>query len=142
MSYASMDHAWWIECSLKPRQRISLLGRTVANIIGYVGDGIYNCPIPYNKTDWTDDYYIKILWNGSMANWDFMVLSKLWILCHRKKIRVEISPCNPQYLKLEFWQRKTRSGSLSERLPDCEEVIKIIDDDFQGTLKEPNEKRT
>lgn len=71
-----------------------------------------------------------------MANWDFMELSKLWILCHRKMVRFEISPCNPQYLKLEFWQRRFRDGYISERLPNCEEMIKMIDDEFNGTLKE------
>lgn len=128
MSYAYMDHADWVHRNTK--QEMSPLGKTVANIIGYVGGGIYNCPVNINKTDWTDDRYIKVIWRAYMSNWDFSELSKLWILCHRKMIRVTISPCNQRYLKLEFWQRKTRTGSMSKRLPDCEEMIQLVDAEF------------
>lgn len=56
-----MDHAAWIDRNLWPRQNMSDLGKTVANIIGYVGSGIYNTPIAYDKTNWSDDRYIKVL---------------------------------------------------------------------------------
>ena len=128
MSYANFDHAGWVERNTK--QEMSELGKTVANIIGMVGGGIYNCPVNTNKIDWTDDYYIKVLWRGYLSNWDFAELSYLWVLCHRRMVRVTVSPCNPQCLKLEFWQRKKREGSTSERLPDCEKMIEFIDVQF------------
>lgn len=130
MSYAYMDHAGWVEKNLRPPQEMSPLGKRVANIIGYAGGGIYNCPVNVNKTDWTDPYYIKVLFGKYLCNWDFCDLSKLWILCHRKMVRVEINPCSPTHLKIEFWQRKKRDGGTSERLPDCEEMIEMVDSEF------------
>ena len=129
MSYANFDHARLVERNTK--QEMSDLGKAVANVLGMVGSGIYNSPINVSKTDWTDSYYIKVLWRGYLSNWDFAELSYLWILCHRRMIRVTISPCNPQCLKLEFWQRKKRGGGTSERLPDCEEMLKLVDDQFE-----------
>lgn len=130
MSYAYMDHAGWVERSLRPSQKMSGLGKTVAGIIGYVGNGVYNSPININKTDWTDPYYIKVMWGKYLTNWDWCDLSKLWVVCHRKMVRVEINPCSPTHLKLEFWQRKTRRGGTAEIIPDCEEMIKMIDAEF------------
>ena len=123
-----MDHADWVHRNTK--QKMSDLGKTVSNILGYTGGGIYNCPINVRKTDWTDPFYISVMWGRYMSNWDFMELSRLWAVCHRKMIRVTINPCTPTHLKLEFWQRSKRSGSISERLPDCEEIIKLIDSEF------------
>jgi hypothetical protein len=35
-------------------------------------------------------------------------------------------------LNLVFFQRDSRTGNLMDRLPDCEEIIRDIDDDFLG----------
>ena len=127
--YAHEEHYQWVESNNKIK--CSELGKTVANIIGFVGGGIYNCPVNHRKTDYTDKYYIKVHWRQYMSNWDFSGLSLLWIICHRRKVRVSISAVAPKILKLEFWQRRTRKGSMSERLPDCEEMIGMVDEMFK-----------
>jgi hypothetical protein len=76
------------------------------------------------------------------ADWDNCDLSKLWILCHRLMVRVEINPCTPRHLKLEFWQRKTREGDISRRLPDCEEMIKLVDSEFFEGYEDFNNGRS
>ncbi len=131
-SYAQMDHAHWVHKAT--RQVLSPLGAQVANILGFAFGGIYNAPINHSKQNWTDEYHISItvgVSGGHLCNWDFPALSLLWIECMRRMVRVEIKPCNPQYLRLEFWQRKTRTGSTSERLPDIEEIVAMVDE-MQG----------
>jgi hypothetical protein len=128
MSYAYMDHAGWVRKNID--YEMSELGKTVANIVGYSGGGIYNCPVNVDKTDWSDPWYIKVMFGKYLTNWDFCDLSKLWVLCHRKMVRIEINPCSPTHLKIEFWQRKKREGGTSERLPDCEEMIALVDSEF------------
>lgn len=128
MSYAHNNHWEWIAGNT--RQPISDLGKAVANVLGYVGRGIYNAPINVDRVDWTDERYIVVTWSGPMANWDFPTLSLLWIECHRRMLRFELSACAPRRLKLEFWQRKSREGSTSARMPDCEEMIQMVDREF------------
>lgn len=132
MSYANDNHWQWVERNTK--KPMSDIGKAVANVLGYVGRGIYNAPINVQRVDWSDDRYICVIWNGSMANWDFPTLSLLWIECHRNMLRVEISAGAPRRLKLEFWQRKSREGDTSARLPDCEEMIVMVDQNF-GRIK-------
>jgi hypothetical protein len=33
-------------------------------------------------------------------------------------------------MKIRFWQRKSRTGSMSERLPDIEEMVKSQDEQW------------
>lgn len=146
--YAHRRHENWLRDRLKVN--LSPLGATVANILGYVGGGLYNCPVDIKKTDWTNTFIISVIWkNNHLTNWDDFALSRLWIRCHREKIRVEISvgeyeeipgemddddyaePVKKTGLILSFWQRETRTGLVQCRLPDCEDMIRDIDDDFK-----------
>lgn len=131
--YAHNDHYKWLlkkDGKLSSGRDISELGKTVANLLGFVGRGLYNCPIKHNSVEWDDDRYIKVVWSRSMSNWDFLGLSLLWVECHRRMLRVTISGVAPGRISLEFWQRKTREGGTAERLPDCEEMIAMVDKSF------------
>lgn len=123
--YAHDEHYQWIERNTKTA--CSPLGRTVANIIGFVGCGIYNAPINYRNVDWTDPRFIEVAWRGGMANWDFPRLSCLWVECHRRMVWVELCPHTFKHIKLCFCQRATRVGSTSARIPDVEEMVSMID---------------
>jgi hypothetical protein len=160
--YAHKKHAKYVEDVTG--KKISDLGKKVANILGYVGGGIYNCPIDITKIDWEHDYCIRVFWHMPLVNFDGFALSKLWVLCHRNMVRVEIdavkyksyyhdededSEIQHEYtavaLSLMFHQRKTRTGCVSERLPDCEDMIRDIDDDYNGNsdfteIKEQDER--
>lgn len=127
MSYAHNKHYEWVESALKVK--CSPLGKEVANILGYVGCGIYNAPINPEKVKWGDDYCVEVNWSKELANWDFRGLTQLVIECHRRMIRVSIEP-NMKNLKLMFWQRHSRTGGISERLPDIEAMIEMQDREF------------
>jgi len=132
--YAHNDHWEWVERATG--QKMSELGKVVANVLGYVGRGIYNCPIAHRRIDWTDEYCISVVWSHrGMANWDFPELSLLVIECHRRMLRVEIEAATVGRLRLLFHQRHTRSGSTSERLPTIEDMIRYRDRDW-GVVSE------
>lgn len=143
--YANFDHAEWLEKNLV--RQISPLGKKVANILGYVGGGLYNCPIDIEKISWQDNDFIEVPWQGRLSNFDGASLSRLWIRSHRELIRVEISttvigkihdfdedeeenPGKSYCLLLLFTQRESREGSIITSIPDCEKMIKDCDDDF------------
>jgi hypothetical protein len=124
MSYAHNNHYEWVESAYK--LKCSPLGKEVANILGYVGRGIYNAPINTSKINWADDYCIQVSWSTGLSNFDFKTLTELVIECHRRMIRVTIGP-NMKNLKIQFWQRHSRTGSMSKRMPDIEEMIEMLD---------------
>ena len=124
-SYAHDNHFQWLELTTK--KHCSPLGKEVANVLGFVGNGLYNAPIEVKKTDWTDDLVISVVWFGGFANWDNFELSALLIECHRRLLRVEIEPHKSSSLKLNFWQRKSRDGGISQRLPELSTLQDMID---------------
>jgi hypothetical protein len=133
--YAHQNHAKWLSEQLKITP--STLGEKVANVLGYVGGGLYSCPIDINKIDWKNQKYIDVPWNEELTNWDDSDLSRLWVICHRNMLRVGIrseATESDDYITptliLSFYQRDTRKGSVMKRLPDCEDMIRDIDDDF------------
>ena len=127
MSYAHDKHYEWIE--LAHKVKCSDLGKQVANILGYVGRGIYNAPFKTEKVDWTNPLRIEVNWGRSMSNYDGSHLTDLIIECHRRMVRVSIQP-NMRTVKLMFWQRNSRTGGISERMPDIEEMIKRQDEEW------------
>ena len=124
MSYAHNEHYKWIEQNYNIK--CSELGKEVSNIIGFVGGGIYNSPVNHKKTDYTNPYFIEIIWRGSFSNYDFAKLTYLLIECFDRMIRIDIRPHSFSYLKLLFHKRKTRdfNAGMSKRLPTIEHMIK------------------
>ena len=120
--YANNDHWKWVQ-ALQKDKRMSELGKTVANILGYVGYGIYNCPLSHKRIDWTDDYCIVINWRHSLSNWDFDNLTRLVLECHERLVRINLAGSAPGYIRMTFHQRKSREGNMSERMPTIEEMI-------------------
>ena len=132
MSYAGDYHWEWLK-----RQKIdhvcSELGREVANILGYVGCGLYNAPINIHKIDWSDPYVIDVIWSTPLSNWDRPELTLLWVECARRMIRVSIEGCAPHRLRLLFHKREMRHGGISKRLPDVEELVSLVDGQWGRT---------
>lgn len=129
MSYAHNDHYKWIESNYN--LKCSVIGKEVANILGYVGSGIYNASFDTKKVDWTHPTRIELNWKHPMANWDFCELTKLVIECHRRMIRVQIEP-NMRYIKMRFHQRFSRNlkDGFSTCLPDIEDMIRMRDEAY------------
>ncbi len=135
--YAHNEHHLWIERNTK--QTCSPLGREVANVLGYVGGGIYNAPIKPHKIDWTQTGYIEVAWRGELANWDHFGLTALWVEAARRCLRVSIRGCGPNYLKILFHQRTMRDGGVMEALPDAESMIRRVDEHWgrEPTTEQP-----
>lgn len=76
------------------------------------------------KADWTN-WYVKLNMRrtAALATVDFNDLTRLVFLAHDHCIRVEIVPCNPQYLTLLFHPRQTRVGTLAARHPTLEAAL-------------------
>jgi len=122
--YAHDGHWEWLEArGFTP----SPLGREVANVLGLVGSGLYNCPVRFESTDWSDPRCIEVNWGGELANWDFPGLSILWAECHRRLLRVNIAPGSPRTLKLVFHQRETREGPSPVRMPSAREMLTMVE---------------
>lgn len=139
MSYENMDHAEWAQSNItaaktragskRPRKglanapdHLSEFQIKVMDILGMVGNGIYNAPIAWGAIDWDYGRGVAVPWRNDMATFDFYQLTALVFLCHEARIRVQISPHNNRHLLLSFWQRKA-TGGMGERHPNLDEAI-------------------
>jgi hypothetical protein len=80
------------------------------------------------KVDWINPRFqivklYKGMSPGALATYDFSDLTTLVFLAHDHCIRVQIGPCNNQYLELVFHPREQREGGMSERHPTLEEAV-------------------
>lgn len=118
--------AWeWVQGSTK--QTLSPLAKNVCDALHFMGHGgIYNRPISFDRVNWSRTDMIELNWCGDLANWDGSGLTALWGWCAENMLRVEICPSSPRHLKLRFWQRKTREGGMSERLPNHVNQLKFV----------------
>lgn len=104
---------------------LSDLGIKVLRICSIIHGGLHNTPEnTLTKTDWSNKHHIDITTFYSFSTIDDSRLTQLVLLAHDFKIRVEIKPCNFKYFRILFHQRKKRTGSLFERHPTMERVLK------------------
>lgn len=140
-TYQYMDHAAWMESNNKGIHRIAETARgrkwkdraahaptelnefqkRVCDILGMVGNGIYNAPLA-QKIDWNYGHGVSVIWKHGMATFDFCELTRLVFLCHEARIRCDVSPGGPRMLRLSFWQRG-HEGSTPERHPNLDEAV-------------------
>ena len=107
---------------------MSPLGCEVANILGQVWAGLYHLDErALERADWSDLRWISvIIRHQDLATWDFNHLTQLVVLCHDRMIRMSIEGCGPRATRLSFWQRTSRTGSSSSRMPTIEEHVDMI----------------
>lgn len=118
MEFAGAD---WIESSLN--RDLSPFGRKVADILGLAYAGIYHLPTRrLEAVQWDNPTWMEVSVRGDLSTFDSNRLTVLVIACHEKAVRLEITPANPQYIRLRFHRRK-REGSTAERHPTIEEAI-------------------
>lgn len=118
-----MDHAAWAERNWG--RKLSPFEARVMNILGIVGNGLYNAPIA-KRIHW--DYSgpgrgVAVLWRTDLPTYDFDTLTGLVLLCHEARIRLSIDSCNPKYLRLCFWQRQAEGEMVYQRHPSIEQAI-------------------
>jgi hypothetical protein len=106
---------------------MSDLGKNVADLLGDVFQGIYHLNwTSLKKVKWNDSYCIEFVYYGELTTVDFNNLTILTVLAHDQMIRVSLRGIGPGYIKMQFHQRKSREGSMSERYPTIEDHINII----------------
>lgn len=119
--YVNFDHANWAESDLgKPLNEFQ---KRVFNILGIIGDGIYNAPISWKSVDLNYGHNgVSVIWKYELATFDGEALTYLVFLCHEARIRCSIEGCGPRMMRMSFWQR-TDSGARHKRHPDLEQAI-------------------
>lgn len=144
MSYINMDHAGWVESQIAAMKRYKMtkrdrdaaaehkgwhaapdklndFQRRSFNILGIVGNGIYNAPIAWGGVVWAP-WYLIVPWRHNMATWDFQQLTSFVFLCHDARIRGDISPGGPRLLSIALHQR-TAAGGIATRHPNLAEAV-------------------
>lgn len=143
MSYATMDHARWVESNnhyanlagknrkrYKPApEKLTQFQAKVIEICGMVGGGIYNAPINWERVNWgapgSNGHHsgMFVPWrDGRMATFDSGALTMLVLLAHEARIRVEIRAKAWGHMELSFFQRG-HDGGIAGRHPNIDEAI-------------------
>lgn len=89
-----------------------------------------------SKVDWSHPFFIKMRTRGCLSTFDFNMLTRLVFLAHDHCIRVELTPCNQQFLTLYFHPR-CREGSACQRHPTAEDALSMWRTSHPGNQKEP-----
>lgn len=76
--------------------------------------------IPRNLKPWGDGWAVSAY--DALSTFDFDGLTRLVFLAHDHAVRVEVTPCNPQMLRIAIWQR-VRDGRISERHPTLDDAV-------------------
>lgn len=138
MSYATMNHAEWVErnnaaCNKahghrrgyvpKP-ERLTEFQAKVMDILGMVFGGIYNAPISWGTVEWQYGKGISLVspHGNGLATFDFAHLTTLVFLCHEARIRAEIDPAGPRGFRFSLWPR-SHTGSMGQRHPNLDEAV-------------------
>lgn len=101
---------------------ISPFGCRLANMLDEVFSGIYHLNNVINA-EWSHTHYIAIRLTGGVSTYDFNVLTRLVFACHDHAIRMELSACNMQYIKLAFCPRTRTGDDAFDRHPTIEEAL-------------------
>lgn len=163
MSYATLDHAGWVETNngyinqgnrnrkgFKPLpERLTDFQAKVIDICGMVGGGIYNAPINWEKISWGAGAWVghgrmTVPWrDSSMATFDSYQLTMLVLLCHEARIRGGIRTKGLNQLELSFHER-SHDGNSMVRHPNLDEAVAqfraYLPEDHRIRYREPAEQ--
>lgn len=151
MSYINMDHAGWVENNIaaskrqKPTARdkrhaaehrgwyaapdkLNPFQRRAFDILGIVGNGIYNAPIGWEGLTWHPQFII-CSWRKGFGTFDFNELTHFVFLCHEARIRGHIGWSGPRLLEVALHERAA-AGSMSQRHPNLDEALAAWRDVF------------
>jgi hypothetical protein len=124
--YAGAD---WVKRALGVKD-MSLLGETVANLLGDCFAGIYHLEdSDLKKVDWSSSNFISFLLRGrDLATVDGSALTMLVVLSHDRMVRVSINPHSYRAIELMFHPRSSRSSddACYKRLPTMEDHMAMI----------------
>ena len=143
MSYATMNHAAWVQRQIQPGKAMTRKARKditkgwhaapdvltpfqcrVFDILDMVGGGIYNAPINWDSLSWKGfGHGIAVPWlRRGLSTFDYSELTRLVFLCHEARIRCEIRPHGPTGLLLMFHQR-VPAERMGDHHPNLDEAV-------------------
>lgn len=151
MSYVNMDHAGWVERNiaagktlhrtardkrnatenkgwLAAPNELNQFQRRAFNILGIVGNGIYNAPITWDSIYW-HPRMVAVTWRNNLGTFDFTGLTKFVFLCHEARIRGEISPKGFRHVEIHLSER-LHDGGMGSRHPNLDEAIASFRSEF------------
>ena len=106
------------------RRVVSAFGAKVGDILGQAYCGIYHLdPHQIRAAEWHSKHRIEIRVGEHLATVHSNALTRMVVLCHDAKIRLEIAPCNMQLLRLIFWCREANGQHIYDRHPSMEQAI-------------------
>ena len=151
--YINMDHAGWVERNIAAAKRVTPnaserrkmaerkgwfaapdqlnpFQRRAFDILGIVGNGIYNAPISWKTVYW-DERVIAVSWRNSLATFDFSQLTRFVFLCHEARIRGDISPKDFRHVEIMMSER-VHEGRGTQSHPDLAEALQAFRIEFQS----------
>lgn len=116
--------------SLAISKTMSPLGVAVADLLGFVYQGIYHLSwSSLERVHWDDDRFITVTVNSGMASYDGGDLTTLLVAAHDMCMRVEIYNGGPRSLVLGFSAR-AREGAIYDRHPTMDEHLTKIREQY------------
>lgn len=105
--------------------RLNEFHKKAFQIIGMIGGGIYNCPIPWHLVHWHKKTIIVVWqWGDGFGTWDFDKMTMMWMLCHSARIRGYIgAPAGGRKMIELFFSERSHEGGMSTRHPSIEEAL-------------------
>lgn len=98
------------------------------DILGIVGNGIYNAPISWDTVFWRSRM-VAVTWRNSLATFDFTALTRFVFLCHEARIRGEISSKGFRHIEIHLSER-VAAGSIGNRHPNLDEAVAAFRQEF------------
>lgn len=87
--------------------------------------GLHHLPNPWARYDWSDTF-VEVFSHEPMATFDFDRLTRLVVLAHKHRIRVDVSPAM-RYLRLQFHPRND-SADIYTGHPGLTELARKVQD--------------
>jgi hypothetical protein len=107
----------------RPNLEISPLGEKVANILGLLYRGLYNCDA-HHRIKWGETRCIEInVDDNYFSTYDFDYLTRLVFLAHEFCVRVSVCQSGRGMIKIQFHERKNRTGGMWERHPTLDHAV-------------------
>ena len=85
--------------------------------------GPYNIHTNWKRMELHERDVSLVISNTELATFDFDKLTRLVIGAHDESIRISISACAPNRLRLRMHERQKRKGRMYERHPTIEQAI-------------------
>ncbi|MCA9980461.1 MAG: hypothetical protein KDD89_06505 [Anaerolineales bacterium] len=78
------------------------------------------------KVDWSNDYWVEMVYDRQLTTVDGDDLTKLVILAHQMLLRVSVEGAAYRTnLRLVFHLRKNRDGNFADRCPHISDVVDL-----------------